>query len=156
MWINRSSELNVFGAEELASANMNIRDLEVKQRFSFSIQLAIGLFLMHLRSLRTNVDLNRSFLLSLQSSTSALSDMIDPSERKVLEFPTVSEEKKINFLLSIMQCYRLVLVECIPIGYQNKSDNTSQSGRSKYIRTTHWEVEVKTSELQEARENTSD
>lgn len=84
----------MFGAEELASANMNIRDLEVKQRFSFSIQLAIGLFLMHLRSLRTNVDLNRSFLLSLQSSTSALSDMIDPSERKVLEFPTVSEEKK--------------------------------------------------------------
>lgn len=46
----RSSELNVFGAEELALANMNIRDLE--------------------------------------SSTSALSDMIDPSERKVLEFPT--------------------------------------------------------------------
>ncbi|RMX59635.1 hypothetical protein pdam_00010483 [Pocillopora damicornis] len=47
----RSSELNVFGVEELALANMNTRDLE--------------------------------------SSTSALSDMIDPSERKVLEFPTV-------------------------------------------------------------------
>lgn len=46
----RSSELNVFGVEELALANMNTRDLE--------------------------------------SSTSALSDMIDPSERKVLEFPT--------------------------------------------------------------------
>ena len=33
-----------------------------------------------------------------QSSTSALSDMIDPSERKVLEFPTVGEK---NHLLLI-------------------------------------------------------
>ena len=29
-WIDRSSELNVFGVEELALANMNTRDLEVK------------------------------------------------------------------------------------------------------------------------------
>lgn len=47
---SRSAELNVFGVEEMALANMQIKNLEV--------------------------------------NTSALSDMIDPSERKVSEFPT--------------------------------------------------------------------
>ena len=82
----RSAELNVFGVEEMALANMQIKNLEVT-----TVYANMGKY-----KITSNVKLWKLFVclslfIYLQVNTSALSDMIDPSERKVSEFPTVGE-----------------------------------------------------------------
>lgn len=83
----RSAELNVFGVEEMALANMQIKNLEVK-----TVYLNMGKYKITSNVKLWKLSIYLYLFIYLQVNTSALSDMIDPSERKVSEFPTVGEK----------------------------------------------------------------